>query len=85
MSVRDGYDQNTVGFDAVDDAKRIAPKQVSTCAVIEMRPSAREIHDRRFCHVDFLTEPRRGEGTALGIPAGGGFSFFESFVEILKR
>src|SRR5881409_1408630 len=59
VTVCDGDDQNASGFDAVDDAERITPKQVPTCAVVERRPSVRELHNRGFGRVDLLAERSR--------------------------
>ena len=63
-------DQDTLGFDSVDDGEWIAPQQISTCAVIEVRPRLGIRRDCGLGRVDFLAESLGCVGIALRRASG---------------
>ena len=76
MSVRDGDDENASGFDAVDDAERVTPKQIPTSAVVEGWPRVEEFGNSGFGGIDLFAEPRCRRDAALGIPTRGRLGLF---------
>jgi hypothetical protein len=82
--MRDGHDQHTSMFDAVDDAEWKAPEQVAARVVVEARPGIRKPRDRGFGLVDFLAERRGCRSIPFRIPACCRFGFVERLLEIFK-
>ncbi len=81
----DSHDDDTSGFDAVDDAVRKTTQEKSTRSVIASRPGRRCPFDLGGSYVKFVRESDGSRRTALGIPPRRFFGLFECLVEVLKR
>jgi hypothetical protein len=82
MPVGNGHDQ---GGAFRHDAVRKSPQQEPSRIVAVSRPGERKSSDLGYRSVDLISERGRCGRTSFGIPAGGGFSFFDRLVEKLKR
>ena len=81
-----GYrdDQNTVRFDAVDDAERVPSQQVPPRSMVEAGPRFGSLRDRSFGVIDRVDEPQSRRIAARGIPTSRSLGLFEGLLEVLK-
>src|SRR5262249_47017265 len=68
VRVCDRDDQDSIGFDAIDDVERKPAKEISARVVIEGRPCLRKANDRRFRLIQLVAELDGCSGAALRIP-----------------